>query len=257
VNSIESDFELGQNLYTNANVQVHTHAFAFELDNRAICYAPSNRAFGLRYSTSDLDMLDSNSSCTRDGDESAYEEAARGEWSAEEGPLGREGELGEYDREQASHVKRLHEAPQWMWGRANVGKAKCTTGKSNVKTDSEAFQRESGDFNIGTAKWHSEMIRSSSGRTGRAAWQEISLKRPHMDQHFKTTYQNKSCHLFRKIRGTSGRRIGWLSTTKTKRSSVNNSPTTGFRRRRSGGRINCDTNFTTGNLEATGAHIFE
>lgn len=33
VNSIGSDFELGQNLYTNANVQVYTHAFGFELDN--------------------------------------------------------------------------------------------------------------------------------------------------------------------------------------------------------------------------------
>lgn len=156
MNSIESDFELGQNLYTNANVQVHTHAFAFELDNRAICYAPSNRAFGLRYSTSDLDMLDSNSSCTRDGDESAYEEAARGEWSAEEGPLGREGELGEYDREQASHVKRLHEAPQWMWGRANDGKCevhywkvKPEDGQRGIPTRIWRFQHRNGEMAFG------------------------------------------------------------------------------------------------------------
>jgi hypothetical protein len=79
VNSNGFDFELGQNLYKNANVQVHTDDFACELENRAICYAPGKHAFGLRYSTSDLDMLDAKSFYTRDGDESAYEETARGE----------------------------------------------------------------------------------------------------------------------------------------------------------------------------------
>jgi hypothetical protein len=137
-----------------------------------------------------------------------------------------------------------------------MGKAKCTTGKSNLKTDGEAFQRDSGDqHRNGEMAFGDDPLEFWEDWEGSMA-EDIAEATPYGPAFQDYLLKQKPSPLSENPWDFwPGDRV--VKYNEDEAFSVNNSPTTGFRRRRSRGRINCGTSFTTRNLEAMGAQIFE